>query len=133
MVLLTTYNVGFVCQRNKKITRFIFFLKNHLFLSGGLAPRLCNFFMLISLEHEICNLHKYKLMRHILLPRTAENIIFVLVINFKMPTIVNVNRTDFMLMRVEHKKGFITLVPDFISKTTGANPVFSVYHKVICL
>ena len=72
-------------------------------------------------------------MRHILLPRTAENIILVLFINFKMPTTVGIlkfmDRTDFMLMRVELIKGFITLVPDSI----GANPVFTVFHKVICL
>ena len=48
-----------------------------------------------------------------------SDVVFILLINFKMPTIVGIltfmSRINFKLSWVEHEKSFITLGPDFLS------------------
>ena len=66
--------------------------------------------MLISVEHEILNAHKYKnIMKFgIFLGSDKPRMLFFQLINVKMPTIVGIltfmRRKDFILTRVEHEK-----------------------------
>ena len=75
------------------------------------------FFMLISVEHEILNNHKYKNIKKFqhFSGSYRPRMLFFLLINVKMPTIVGMltfmSRTDSMINRVEHKK-YITSEPD---------------------
>ena len=52
------------------------------------------------------------------LARKLSDVVFILLINVKMLTIVGIlifmSRINFMLSRVEHEKSFITLRPDLL-------------------
>ena len=70
-----------------------------------------SFFMLNSTEHEISTAHKnYKKKRQIkkLLALSLSDVVFIMLINGKMPTIVGIltfmSRINFVLSCVEHKK-----------------------------
>ena len=71
--------------------------------------------MLSSVEHEILNAHKYKSIKkfQLFLGSNKPRMLFFLLINVKMPTIVGIltfmSRKDFILSGVEHGKSFITL------------------------
>ena len=72
--------------------------------------------MLNSVAHEILNAHKYKNKKTQLLSDSDKpRMLFFLLINVKMPTIVGiltfVSRKNFMLNSVEHEKSFITSGP----------------------
>ena len=66
------------------------------------------FFMLNSVEHEILNAHKYKnIKKSAFLGSEKPRMLFFLLINVKMPTIVVLtfmSRKNFMLSRVEREK-----------------------------
>ena len=73
--------------------------------------------MFISTEHEVLTAHnklKY-LQTKKFLALNPSNVVFIMLINVKMPTIVGVltfmSRINFMLSRVEHGKSFITSGP----------------------
>ena len=65
------------------------------------------------LEHGICNLHKYR--NKWSYCSEQQTMLFVLVINFKMPTIVGIlkfmTRTNNMVICLKHEISFITSVP----------------------
>ena len=76
--------------------------------------------MLNSAEHEILNAHKYVNQKIQHLSGSEKNrMLFFLVINVKMPTIVGIltsmTRKISMLSSAEHEKSFVTLGPDCIS------------------
>ena len=74
--------------------------------------------MLNSVEHEILNAHKYKNIKKFgfFLGSDKPIMLFFLLINVKMPTIVGIltfmSMKNFMLSSVEHEKSFITSGPD---------------------
>ena len=73
--------------------------------------------MLNSVKHEILNAHKSKDINkfRLLLGSDKPRMLFFLLINVKMPTIVGIltfmSRKNFMLNSVEHEKSFITSGP----------------------
>ena len=77
--------------------------------------------MLNSVEHEISNAQKDKnIMKFsFFLGSYKPRMLFFLLINVKMPTIVGIltfiSRKSFMLSRVEHEKSFITSGPWYTS------------------
>ena len=76
------------------------------------------FFMLNSTEHEISTAHKKLKYRQInkFLALSLSDVVFIMLINFKMPTIVGIltfmSRIYFVLSLVEHEKSFISSGPD---------------------
>ena len=72
------------------------------------------FFKLCSVEHKMLNAHKYKKYPKIqhFSGSYKPRMLFYLLINVKMPTIVGIlifmSRKNSMLNRVEHEKTFIT-------------------------
>ena len=75
------------------------------------------FFMLNSTEHEISTAQKKLKYRQIkkFLALSFSDVIFIMLINVKMPIIVGIltfmSRTNFVLSWVEHEKSFITSGP----------------------
>ena len=78
--------------------------------------------MLNSSEHEILNAHKYKNIKKVsfFLGSDKPRMLFFLLINVKMPTIVDIltfmSKKNFMLCWVEREKSFITSGPGFLSR-----------------
>ena len=71
-------------------------------------------FMLISTEHEISTAHKTKLLKNkdfSCLQLVLSDVVFIMLINVKMPTIV-MSMINFILSWVEHEKSFVTSGPD---------------------
>ena len=63
--------------------------KNTMFTILNFGSEIINFFMLNSAEHEILNAHKYKIPRSsAFLGSDKHRMLFFLLINVKMPTIV---------------------------------------------
>ena len=76
------------------------------------------FFILNSVEHEILNAYKYETVKKFSIFSGSDKLrmLFFLLINVKMPTIVGIltflSRKFFMLNCIEHEKSFITSGPD---------------------
>ena len=72
--------------------------------------------MLNSTEHEISTAQTKIPTNRMLLALSLSDVAFIMLINVKMPTIVGIltfmSRINFVLSRVEHRKGFITSEPD---------------------
>ena len=76
---------------------------------NSLAQSLQNFFMPNSSEHEICLAHKNEYRKiNIFLLEFKTRVVFILLINVKMPTIVGnltfISRINYMLSYVKHEK-----------------------------
>ena len=85
--------------------------------NNSLAQSLQNFFMLNSSEHEIYLAHKNEYRKiNIFLLEFKTHVVFILLINVKMTTIVGIltfiNMINYMLSYVKHEKSFITTRPD---------------------
>ena len=128
-----TCNVYLSCQNDEKMrvavdtfhrvyngkgNILIFIRVCHLHSSG---PEVIKLFhaQFNSVEHEILNAHKYKNIKEIQLFPDSDKprMLFFLLINVKMPTIVGIltfmSRKNFMLNCIEHEKSFITSGPVF--------------------
>ena len=79
------------------------------------------FFMLNSTEHEISTAHKTKMLKKIkiVLAYKLSDVVFIMLINFKMPTVVGIltfmSMINFFFSWVEHEKSFMTSEPDYCS------------------
>ena len=79
------------------------------------------FFMLNSFEHETLNAHKYtNIKKFIFLGSDKLRMLFFLLINVKMPTIVGIltfmSRKNLMLSWAGHEKSFITSGPGLLDQ-----------------